>query len=189
VTTLNEVWTAYNEGAERWAGCNWPTHVGQLGLDLDGVSAAQARRNAARWRAIAAGEAAWETTAGEEASLVGVAQRMHLRGLVIGRAGDRGRGRLEVCGHPARRFCAEVLAQEWEFVSVWLRDVECDARWAGREAQEALEAAEEGDWEAALSHASQACRIESGYHAPRAWRKLRRVLRRAARFLGPFRTA
>jgi hypothetical protein len=187
VTTINDVWTAYDEGAGQWTGCNWPTHVGQLGLDLDGVSAAQARRNAGRWRAIAVGEAAWETSAGEENSLVSVAQRIHLRGVVIGRAGDRG-GRLEVCGHPARRFCAEVLAREWAFVSVWLGEIESDARWAAREAQEALEAAEEGDWEAALSHVSKACRIESGYHAPRAWRNLRRVLRRAARSLGPFRT-
>lgn len=188
MTTINDVWTAYDEGAEQWAGCNWQTHVGQLGLDLNGVSATQARRNAARWRAMAAGEAAWETTAGEESSLVGVARCIPLGGVVIGGSGSPA-GRLRVCGHPARRFCAAILAQEWEFVSVWLRDVESDARWAGREAQAALAAAEEGEWEAALSHASQACRIESGYHAPQAWRKLRRVLMKATVSLGPFPTA
>ena len=187
VTTIHDVRAAYEEGDGQWTGCNWPTHVGRLGLDLDGISADQARSNADRWGELAADEAACDTTAGEETSLVAAALRLHTGGVVIGWAGDR-EGGPGVCGHAARRFCAEVLAREWEFVSVWLEEIESDARWAGREAREAMTAAEDGDWQTALAHASRARRIESGYHAPQAWRKLRRVLRRAARSLGPFRT-
>ena len=186
VTTMNDVWAAYDEGRGQWTGCNWPTHVGRLGLDLDGISADQARGNADRWRELAADEAACEK-AGEEIFLVAAALRLPTGEVVMSRDGDR-EGSPGVCGHAARRFCAEVFAQEWEFVSVWLEEIESDARCAGREAQEAMTAAEDGDWETALAHASRACRIESGYHAPRAWRKLLRVLRKAAWSLGPFRT-
>ena len=38
MTTINDVWAAYAEAKGRWTGCNWPTHYGSLGLDLDSVS-------------------------------------------------------------------------------------------------------------------------------------------------------
>ena len=35
-----------------------------------------------------------------------------------------------VCDSPAVRFCAEVLAREWEFAASWLEEIESDAHWA-----------------------------------------------------------
>ena len=78
MTPMNDVWVAYQEAHGRWSGCNWPTHYGSLGLDLDGISSGQAHQAADRWRAIAAGEVADdEVTAGEETSLVDMT--LHLR--------------------------------------------------------------------------------------------------------------
>lgn len=181
MTTINDVWTAYDEATGKWTGCNWPTHYGSLGLDLDSVSSSQAHRNADRWRAIEADEAAYdEITASEETALVDVASHLHLRGAVICLVEDQG-CRLEVCGNPARRFCAEILAREWAFVSEWLEEIESDADWANQEAQKAVTAAEDGDWERALLRASQACTIESGYDSPRPWRNLKQVIEKLAR--------
>jgi hypothetical protein len=181
MTTINDVRVAHEEARGRWSGCNWPTHYGSLGLDLDGVSSSQAHQAAGRWQAIATDEVAGdEVTAGEESSLVDVA--LHLRlghGVVcLGAGAYRG---LRVCGGPAVRFCAEVLASEWEFAARWLAEIESDARWAEQEAQEAVRAAKDADWGLALGHARQACLIESGYDAPRPWTRLRREIERAAR--------
>jgi hypothetical protein len=180
MTTMNDVWTAYDRAAGRWTGCNWPTCYGSLGLDLDRVSPSQAHRRAARWRALAAGEVAGEVfTAGEEAFLADAALHLRLRVALTYPVEHEG-CRLEVCGDPARRFCAEVLAREWEFASGWLEEVESDIHWADREAQEAVEAAEGGDWRQAIAHASQACAIESGYDTPRRWRRLKRAIEQVA---------
>jgi hypothetical protein len=181
MTTINDVLVAYDEAAGEWTGCNWPTHYGNLGLDLDGVSRRQGRRNVARWRAIAAGDAASDAiTADEEACLVDAALHLRLRAAVNYLADQEG-GRLEVYGHAARRLCAEFLAREWECASVWLGEVEFDAHWADREAHEALRAAMDRDWGQAASHASQASAIESAYDAPRRWRCLKRVIEKVAR--------
>ena len=180
MTTINDIWTAYEEGEGHWTGCNWPTRYGSLGLDLDGVSSGQAHRNANRWRAIAADEIPdGEVAGGEEAALVDMALHLRLRGAVICRVEDRS-CRLEVCGSPARHFCAEVLAREWEFVSAWLEEIESDARWADQEAKDAVRSAEDGDWEQAVAHAGQACQIESGYANSRPWRRLKQVIENAA---------
>ena len=145
------------------------------------LSSSQAHRNADRWQSIVADEVTYdEITADEENSLVDVALHLPLRADVICRLEDQG-CRVEVCGNPARRFCAEILAREWELASEWLEEIESDAHWANQEAQQAVSAAEDGDWEHALSHASQACMIESGYNAPRPWRNLKRVIEEAAR--------
>ena len=80
----------------------------------------------------------------------------------------------------SRRFCAEILAREWAFASVWLEEIESDARWADREAQDAVKAAAGGDWRQAFAHASQACAIESGYDTPRRWQRLKRVIEKVA---------
>jgi hypothetical protein len=64
---------------------------------------------------------------------------------------------------------------------VWLKEIESDARWADQEAQQAVSSAEDGAWENALSHASQACMIECGYNAPRPWRFLKQVIEKLAR--------
>jgi hypothetical protein len=166
MATLNDVWDAYEEAQGCWSGCDWPTHYGTLGLDLDGVSSSQAHQAAGRWRAIATDEAAGdEVTAGEETSLVDMARHLRLgRGMVCLGAGPD--GGLLVCGSPAVRRCAEALAGEWQFAAHWLEEIESDARWAEEEAQEAVRAAEDADWGHALGHARQACLIESGYDAP-----------------------
>jgi hypothetical protein len=181
MTTINDVCAAYEEAKGRWAGCNWSTHCGILGLDLDSISSGQAQRNAERWQAIAGDEAAYdEITVNEETFLVDMAAHLHLRGALICLGEDQG-CRLEVRGNPARRFCAESLAREWEFASVWLTEIESDAHWADEEAQKAVSSAEDGDWQHALAHASQACMIEGGYDAPRPWRSLKKVIERLAR--------
>jgi hypothetical protein len=180
MTTSNDVSVAYEEAQGRWSGCNWPTHYGSLGLDLDGVSSSQAHQAAGRWRAIATDEVAGdEVTASEESSLVDVALHLRLgRGvLCLGAGRDGG---LLVCGSPAVRFCAEVLASEWEFAACWLEEIESDAHWAEEEAREAMRAAGDADWGHALGHARQACLIESGYDAPRPWTRLQREIERAA---------
>jgi hypothetical protein len=181
MTPMNDVWVAYQEARGRWSGCNWPTHYGSLGLDLDGISSGQAHQAADRWRAIAAGEVADdEVTAGEETSLVDMALHLRLgRGVVCLSEGPG--GGFTVCGSSAVRFCAEILAREWKFAAHWLEEIEADAHWAEDEAQEAVRAAADGDWEHALGHAREACVIESGYHTPRPWRPLKRAIEEAAR--------
>jgi hypothetical protein len=83
MTTINDVWSAYEKATGQWTGCNWPARYGGLGLDLDNVSALKARRNAKRWRAIAANELADDAmSAGEEASLVDVAAHQRRGGAV-----------------------------------------------------------------------------------------------------------
>ena len=84
-------------------------------------------------------------------------------------------------GAEVRRVCAEVLAREWEFAACWLAEIEADAHWAEDEAWEAVRAAATGDWRLALEHAHRACSIESGYHAPRPWRRLARTIEQAAK--------
>ena len=176
MTTMNDVWTAYGTAAGRWTGCNWPTRYGSLGLDLESVSPGQAHRQAARWRALAADQGTDEvTTADEEALLMDAALHLRLRVAVACPVGHEG-CRLGVRGTPARRFCAEILAREWEFASVWLEEIESDADWADREAREAVKAAEGGDWRQAFAHASRACAIESGYDTPRRWQRLKRAI-------------
>ena len=181
MATINDVWVAYEEAHGRWSGCNWPTHYGSLGLDLHGVSSSRAHKAADRWRAIATDEGAGdEVTAGEEGGLVDTALHLRLGRRVVCPGGGR-EGGLLVCGSPAVRFCAEVLAREWAFAADWLEEIESDARWAEGEAREAVRAAEDGDWGHALGHARQACSIESGYEDPRPWAQLKRVIEGAAR--------
>jgi hypothetical protein len=181
MTTINDVWGAYEESEGRWSGCSWPTHYGTLGLDLDGVSSSQAHQAADRWRAIATDEVTGdEVTAGEGSSLVDMALHLRLGPGVVCRGEGRDGGLL-VCGSPAVRFCAGGLAREWEFAACWLEEIESDACWAEEEAQDAVRAAEDGDWGHALGHARQACLIESGYDAPRPWTRLERAIERAAR--------
>ncbi|HJT76791.1 MAG TPA: hypothetical protein VJ739_06275 [Gemmataceae bacterium] len=181
MTTINDVWVAHEEAHGRWSGCNWPTHYGSLGLDLEGVSSSQAHQSAGRWQAIATDEVAGdEVTAAEESSLVDMALHLRLgRGVVC--LGDGAHSDLRVCGGPAVRFCAEVLASEWEFAACWLEEIESDARWAEQEAQEAVRAAEDANWGHALEHVRQACLIESGYDDPRPWTRLKREIESAAR--------
>lgn len=181
MTTLNDVRVAYEEAQGRWSGCSWPTHYGSVGMDLDGVSSSQAHQAADRWQAIAGDEIAGdEVTAGEESSLVDMALHLRLGREVVCLGESRDDG-LRVCGSPAVRFCAQILAREWEFAALWLEEIESDARWAEEEAQEAVRAAEDGDWGHALGHVRQACLIESGYDAPRPWTRLKRAIERAAR--------
>jgi hypothetical protein len=60
--TLEDIERAYEEGAGRWTGCDWPTHFGPSGLDLNGWRADQAETVAleAAGTAVAA---AWEAAA------------------------------------------------------------------------------------------------------------------------------
>jgi hypothetical protein len=178
MATINDVWTAYEEARASWSGCNWATHYGSLGLDLKDLTSADAHRAAGVWRAIAANaEAGDEFTATEEAALVDMALHLRLRRAVV--AFD---GVLRVCKGSARRFCAESLAREWELASEWLADIELDAMWAEHEGQEAVIAAEDGDWEQALAHAHKACSIESAFGAPRGpWEHLEEAIEHAAR--------
>jgi peptidylprolyl isomerase len=181
MTAMNALWVAYKEAQGRWSGCNWPTHYGSLGLDLDGISSRQAYQAADRWRTIATDEVADdEITADEKNSLVDMALHLRLgRGVVC--LGEDLPGGLLVCGSPAVRFCAEILAREWEFAAHWLEEIESDAHWAEEEAQAAVRAAADGEWEHALGHARQACVIESGYQTPRPWRPLKQAIEGAVR--------
>jgi hypothetical protein len=181
MTTINDIYAAYDEAQGQWFGCNWPTHYGSLGLDLESISASVAQQRAKRWHAIAEDRIAYgDITVGEEASLVDRAEYVRLRGGVVRLGEDQG-CRLEVRGPMARRLCAGMLIDEWESVSRWLEAIESDAHRAAQEAQKAVSAAEEEDWEHALGHACQACYIESGYEAPRSWQSLKRAIKDAAR--------
>ena len=181
MATMSNVRAAYQEASGRWTGCNWPTHYGSLGLDLDGTTADQALKSARRWRGIATnGRTRGEITAGEETSLVDMALHLRLRREVVCLGGRR-RRHLELNGAEVRRVCAEVLAREWEFAACWLAEIEADARWAEEEAREAVRAAGAGNWAVALEHAQRACSIESGYHAPLPWRRLVRTIERASK--------
>jgi hypothetical protein len=35
MTTINDVWSAYDEATGHWTGCSWPTRYGSLGLNLN----------------------------------------------------------------------------------------------------------------------------------------------------------
>lgn len=179
MSTINDVWLAYREAHGSWSGCDWPTHYGSLGLDLQGVSSIQAHRAAGRWQSMATDEVAGsEITTSEKRSLVEMALHLRLVRRVVCLSPD---GRLGVCESQAMRFCAEALATEWEFAARWLEEIETDARWAEEEAREAVRAAEDGDWPHALGHARQACLIQSGYNTPRAWARLKGMIERITR--------
>ncbi len=181
MTTMSAVWAAYEGSSGQWTGCNWRTHYGSLGLNLDGVSSAQAHQAAGHWRAIAAERLPDdEITAGEESSLVDMALHLRLRRRVVWLGSNRSR-HLEVCGQGARQLCAELLAREWKYAADWLAELESDARWAEDEAREAVRAARAGDWELALEHAHRACSIASVYNARHPWRRFEQVIRTARR--------
>ena len=177
MSTINDIWDAYEDAQGRWIGCNWRTHYGSVGLDLHGVSSSQAHLVAGRWLAIATDEVAGdEVTVDEASSLVEMALHLRLGRRVV--CLDHGR---LVCSSLAVRFCAGLLAREWEFAASWLLEVESDAHWAQDEAEEAVRAAEDADWEHALGHARQACLIESTYYAPRPWTRLQSEIESAIR--------
>jgi hypothetical protein len=181
MTSFRDIRIAYEEGLGQWTGCSWPTSYGCLGLNLDGISSRLARKNANRWCAIAADKIPNdELTTGEEASLVDMAEHQRLRRAVMYSGEDQER-HLEVRGKSARLFCAAILAGEWQYASRWLKEIEADAFWAEGEAQKAVTAAEQGDWDYALQHACQACSIESGYDNSRPWRHLRQLIEEAAK--------
>ncbi len=181
MTTINDVWNAYEEGWGRWTGCDWPTEHGPLGWDLGGVSAVRAFRTARRWRALAAGAASRDdVTAGEEAALVDMAEHLRIGHAAVCRRVDEA-SVLQLRGESVRQLCADMLAREWDAARRWLGEVECDAAWAEEEAGEAVRAAEDGDWDQALRHAGQACAIEDGYDGRRHWEGLREAVRGAAR--------
>jgi hypothetical protein len=176
MATINDVWTAYDEGKLQWTGCDWPTHYGSADLDLNGMLSSEADKAADHWRAIAADEVAYgDVTAEEEDRLVQMARHLRLS-RAVAFVGRNQECHSEVRGKMARLVCAETLAREWEFASHWLEEIESDALWAEEEAQRAVAAAEDGDWDCALEHACRACSIESGYHHPRPWRHLKQVI-------------
>ena len=178
--TINDVWQAYERAQGRWSGCNWPTGYGSLGLDLAGVSSTRAHEIADRWRTLAVDEASGsDVTEAEEASLADMALHLRLVHAVVRPGG--GDVCLKVCETRARLCCAGAVAAEWEYAAFWLEGVEEDARWAEQEALEAVQAAEDGDWEQALGHARLACVIEAGYDDSKPWSQLQRVIEQAAR--------
>jgi len=181
MATINDIWTSYDDAESRWTGCDWPTHFGCLDLDLDGIAANQARDNAGHWAEIAVGELACDDiTSGDDDSLVGVAQHLRITGVVVRLDGHQG-GRLAVQDKSARVFCAEALAKEWRYATEWLEEVESDAVWAEQEAQQAVGAAEDGNWDGALTHAAQAYAIESEYQHRGIWKDLRETIERVAK--------
>jgi len=190
MATINDIWRAYDERESRWTGCDWPTHFGCLDLNLDGISANQAHRNAGHWAEIAVGEVACDDlTTYDEASLVGTAKHLRISGAVARRNGHQG-GRMAKQDKSARVICAEALAKEWEFASEWLGDVESDAAWAKQEAQQAVRAVEDCNWNGASLHASQAYAIESEYGHLGIWKDLRQTIEQIAkRFSPPTRSA
>lgn len=183
MTTINDIWTAYDEGEGQWTGCNRPTHYGCLGLNLDSILSSTAHQVATHWCAIAVDEAAHGgMTTGEEDCLVEMAEHLRLR-RAVAYVGEGQECHAEVGGKSARLFCVETLATEWEFAAQWLEEIESDAAWAEAQAQEAVAAAEQGEWDSALRHACQACHIESGYNDCRPWTHLRQVIEEATNFV------
>lgn len=180
MANIDRVLSAYRHGEGAWSGCNWPTRFGSLGLNLDGVTSAQARRAAVRWLDLTSPDLDIErSTTAELRELAALALQLHLLGPGCRRDGS-GRSRPAAPLALTRRPCAAVLAWEWEVAASVLAEIEADARSAEREARAAVRAAGEGDWELALRRARCACAIESGYHAPRPWQRLRRAIARAA---------
>jgi hypothetical protein len=180
MTTINDIWTAYDDAESRWTGCDWPTHFGCLDLNLDGISANQASDNAGHWAEIAVGELADDDiTRGDDASLVGVAQHLRITGVVVCLGGHQGDW-LALSDKSARVFCAEALAKEWRFATEWLEEVESDAAWAEQEAQRAVGAAEDGNWDEASAHAARASAIESEYRHGAIWKDLRETIETVA---------
>jgi hypothetical protein len=112
MTTINDVWIAYEEAHGRWSGCNWSTRYGRVGMDLNGVSSSRAHQAATRWREIAsAGVGDHKVAAGDESDLVHMARYLGLgRGVVC--RGASPDGGLSSLGSPGVRSCANVLA--WE---------------------------------------------------------------------------
>jgi hypothetical protein len=187
MTTTDAVRAAYEAAKGQWTACDWPTHYGCLGLDLEGVTCREARQVAAHWADVARGAGAYDNlTTEEESALVDMARHLRLRKAVVYLGEERG-CHLEVRGLSARLFCAESLATEWEFAGLWLDAVESDAVWAEVEARQAVAAVARGDWAEALWRAETVGLIEAEYGGRRAWRHLRRVIQdaAAARVVGP----
>ena len=97
MTTINDIQIAHEEAHGRWSGCNWPTHYGSLGLDLEGVSSSQAHQSAGRWQAIATDEVAGdEVTAVDRGTRTGRSHqeqpraraRTYLNQWVLARGGE-----------------------------------------------------------------------------------------------------
>src|SRR5262249_37408736 len=153
---------------------------GSLRLDLEGVSSLQARATARRWRAIAADEpACGAATDQEDGTLAAMGLCLRLRSATVwpdegGLTGPR------LAQRPTRRRCPEALAQEWELAACVLAEIESDASLAEREGWAAVRSAERGDWEGALEHARRASLLESGYHAPRLWGRLKALIEAVA---------
>lgn len=57
-----EIRRLYEEATGTWAGCDWPTRFGESALNLNGVTAAEARHKAATYQGKA-GAADWEAAA------------------------------------------------------------------------------------------------------------------------------
>lgn len=180
MATLAEVWAAYEQARGRWSGCDWPTHFGRLGLDLEGVSSLEARAVVRRWRAIAVGEVTCEVSAQEHATLSRMALCLGSRSGVVWRV-EEGLGSPRLAPtRPTRRHCAQALAQEWDFAACVLAEIESDASLAEREAWAAMRAAERGHWETALEHAGRASALEAGYHGPRLWARVAALIEAVA---------
>jgi len=58
----------------------------------------------------------------------------------------------------------------WRAAARWLKQIEEVARMAMQEAEQAVELAEAGQFEAALAHASRAAALEATYRPPVVWR-------------------
>jgi hypothetical protein len=179
MATIGEVWAAYEKARGRWSGCDWPTRFGSQRLDLEGVSSLQARGIARRWRAVAAGEVACPCTPQENATLAAMGLCLRLGSPAV-RTGEGGLAPPRLAPRPARRRCAEALADEWELAACVLEEIESDAGLAEREAWAAVRAAERGDWDGARGHVRRASALESGYHAPRLWGGLKSLIESVA---------
>lgn len=172
---FNKVLAVFLEGVDRWSGCNWPTSYGSLGMNLDGVPASLARRFAKRWAALAVDENTTAPVTAEEESTI-FQMAWHLQQTSATTSDTRACPR-----RLARIRCATALSQEWAIAAHFLSEIEQDANDAQQEAAQAIQAASKNDWPTARWHACRACSIESGYIAPRAWRRLKLTIERAIR--------
>ncbi len=160
IETIRE---AYLQCVGEWEGCNWTTTHGASGLDLDGCDPAELRDVADR---IEDG-----TCTDEDLDGVPTAASVEYMDLLPIDPSDEE----EAAAEDARR---RIWAEDLRTGADWLDECHSAAVSAEKYGKEAVEAAEEGDIDAALAFAKRACAFESEYGDDPTWQRLRKAIER-----------